>query len=587
MKPTFHFSLFTFHEIMDSNNWSVVQFATFIVVVVLLVKPVGAYLTRVFEAQPTFLDFICNPLERFIYKITRVDANCEMTWREYATSFVTFSLVGALILFLHLLIQSLLPFYNLTAEFLTTPMTLDLALNTAVSFVTTTTWQSYGGETTMSYSSQIVGLTVQNFLAGAGGLAVGIAFIRGLTRTETDKLGSFWVDLVRGTFRVLLPLSIIGSLFLIWQGVPVNFSAYTQISTLGGATQTVAQGPVAVLEFIKNLGTNGGGFFNVNGAHPFENPTPLTNFVEMLAVVILPAGLTNVFGRMIGNQRQGWTIFWTMTILFVAGLFFCETAEKHANPLLENGTTIEKTGNLEGKETRFGVGGSVLTAVVTSNGATGSYNSMHDSFTPLGSGVLLFNMLLGEIIYGGLGTGFYSFLMTALVGLFIAGLMVGRTPEYLGKKIGTGEIKLIMIYTLVAPCVILILTAIAVTTEAGLAGLTTNDGVHGFTSILFAYTSAFANNGQNFAGLSANNPFYNLTLTLAMLAGRFALAIPALALAGAFAKQRRYATTRGTLPTDGFLFGILVIGTALIVGGLSFFPTLALGSILEHLTMVK
>ncbi len=573
---------------MDSSSiWSVVQFAAFIAVVVLLVKPVGAYLTRVFEAQPTFLDFICDPVERFIYKFARVDAAREMTWREYATSFVVFGTVGAAVLFLSLLSQSLLPFYNLTAEFLTTPMTLDLALNTAVSFATTTTWQAYGGETTMSYTSQTVGLTVQNYLAGAGGLAIGIAFIRGLTRTETETIGNFWVDLVRGIFRVLLPLSFIGSLLLIWQGVPANFSAYAQFATLEGAPQTIANGPVAILEFIKNLGTNGGGFFNVNAAHPFENPTPLTNFIELLSIVILPASLTNVFGRMIGNQRQGWTIFWTMTVLFIAGLFFCQTAEKKANPQFDKNTTIKRTGNLEGKETRFGIGGSVFAAVVTSNGATGSYNSMHDSFTPLGGGVLLFNMLLGEIIFGGLGTGFYSFLMTALVGLFIAGLMVGRTPEYLGKKIGTTEIKLIMIYTLVAPCAILSLTAIAVATETGRAGLMTNDGVHGFTSILFAYTSAFANNGQNFAGLSANNPFYNLTLTMAMLAGRFALAIPALALAGAFAKQRRYATTRGTLPTDGFLFGILVIGAALIVGGLSFFPTLALGAILEHLIMVK
>lgn len=574
---------------MESNGWwSVVQCAVFLVVVVLLVKPLGAYMTRVFEGQPTFLDFLFRPVERVIYKLTGVEADVEMNWQAYAAAFVTFSFVGTIALFLILKMQAILPFFSLTGEYLVTPMTADLAFNTAISFATTTTWQAYGGETTMSYFSQVVGLTVQNFLAGAGGLAVGIAFIRGLARQDTDKLGNFWVDLVRGILWILLPLSIIGSLILVWQGVPANFLAYTNAATLEGGSQVIANGSVAVLEFIKNLGTNGGGFFNVNAAHPFENPTPLTNFLEMLAILILPAALTNVFGRMVGRPRQGWILLWTMTILFAAGLFFNGWFEQKGNPLISNDGAVSQTaGNMEGKETRFGVGGTMLAAIATSNGATGSYNSMHDSFTPMGGAIPLINMLLGEIIFGGLGTGFYSILMVALIALFIAGLMIGRTPEYLGKRIGIPEIKLIMLYTLAAPLVILSLTALALVTSGGLAGLTTNDGAHGFTEIFYAYTSAFANNGQNFAGLSANSVFYNVTTAVAMIAGRFGLAIPALALAGQFAAQGRRPVTLGTLPTDGWEFGLLLGATALIVGGLSFFPALALGAIAEHLSMMR
>lgn len=543
-------------------------------------------MTRVFERQSTFLDFLFRPVERVIYKITRVDSALEMNWREYAISFVTFSFTGTFALFLLLKMQHILPFFSLTGEYLVTPMTADLAFNTAISFATTTTWQAYGGETTMSYFSQVVGLTVQNFLAGAGGLAVGIAFIRGLARQDTDSLGNFWVDLVRGLLWILLPLAVIGSLLLVWQGVPANFLAYTSAATLEGGSQIIAQGPVAVLEFIKNLGTNGGGFFNTNAAHPFENPTPLTNFLEMLAIVILPAALTNVVGRMVGKPKQGWVLLWTMVVLFAARLFFSNWFEQSKNSLIANGDAVNQSaGNMEGKETRFGVGGSVLGAITTSNGATGSYNSMHDSFTPMGGGNPLINMLLGEIIFGGLGTGFYSIAMVALVALFIAGLMIGRTPEYLGKRIGITEIKLIMLYTLAAPLVILTLTALALVTSGGLAGLTTNDRAHGFTEILYAYTSAFANNGQNFAGLSANSIFYNITTAIAMIVGRFGLAILALALAGQFAAQGRRPVTLGTSPTDGWEFGILLAATALIVGGLSFFPALALGAILEHLLM--
>lgn len=565
-----------------SSWWSVAQYSVFLAVVFLLVKPIGAYIARVFEGQPTFLDFALNPLEKLIYKIARVERQ-EMTWREYAVSFLLFSLIGTIVLFLILEMQAILPFFSLTGEFITTPMTSDLALNTAISFATTTTWQAYGGETTMTYFSQVVGLTVQNFLAGAGGLAVGIAFIRGFKRKKSNTLGNFWVDLVRGILWILLPLSFLGSLLLVWQGVPVNFAAYTQVTTLEGAPQIIAQGPVAVLEFIKNLGTNGGGFFNVNAAHPFENPTPLANFLELLAIVILPASLTYTFGKMINRQRQGWLIFWVMTTFFIGGLFFTHWSELQGNPLIAAPLNQTSVPNMEGKETRLGIGGSVLAAVVTSNGATGSYNSMHDSYTPIGGLVLLVNMLLGEIVYGGLGTGLYSMIFVALITLFLGGLMIGRKPEYLGKEIGVSEIKLIMIYTLAAPAAILILTAFAISMQSGLAGLTTNDGAHGFSEIFYAYTSAFTNNGQSFAGLSANSVFYNLTTAAAMLIGRFGLAIPALALAGAFARQGRRVITVGTLPTDSFAFGIFLGGTALIVGALSYFPALALGPILEHL----
>ena len=570
---------------MDSSWWSVAQYSVFLVTVVLLVKPVGAYMADVFERQPTFLDFAFNPFEKLIYKITRVDAEREMNWREYAAAFIIFSFAGTIVLFLILEVQTILPFFSLTKDSLTSPMTPDLAMNTAISFATTTTWQAYGGETTMSYFSQIVGLTVQNFLAGAGGLAVGIAFIRGFKREKSATLGNFYVDLTRGLLRILLPLSLIGSLILVWQGVPVNFSAYTNVPTVEGASQTIAQGPVAILESIKNFGTNGGGFFNVNAAHPFENPTPLTNFLEMLSIVILPAALTYTFGKMIGRQRQGWLLFRVMTVLFVGGIVAAHWSEQRGNPAIAQVIHQNSAPNMEGKETRFGIGGSVLGAVVTSNGATGSYNSMHDSYTPIGGLVLLVNMLLGEIIFGGLGSGLYSIIFVALIALFLGGLMIGRKPEYLGKEIGVYEIKMIMLYMLAAPFAVLVFSALAIATQSGLDGLTTNHGAHGFSEIFYAYTSAFANNGQNFAGLSANSIFYNVTTAAAMMIGRFGLAIPALALAGSFAAQGRRITTVGTLPTDSFSFGIFLAGTAIVVGALSYFPALALGPILEHLSL--
>jgi K+-transporting ATPase ATPase A chain len=563
------------------------QYSAFLIIVIALVRPFGGYMARVFEGQKTWPDSVLRPCERLIYKITRVDAAREMNWKQYALAFIIFSLVGTVSTYLILRFQYLLPYFGLTSAHLTTPMTPDLAQNTAISFSTTTTWQGYGGETTLSYFSQTVGLAVQNFLAGAGGLAVGVAFIRGLAREQTDKLGNFWVDLVRALLWLMLPLSILASLVLVWQGVPMNFNAYTVAKTLQGDTQTIAQGPVAAFEAVKNLGSNGGGFFNVNGAHPFENPTPFTNFFEMLLIAVIPAAFVNTFGRMTSRLRESWLLVWAMVFLFCAGLLFCGTFEERGVPAVrrivnESALTMP---NMEGKEVRFGVGGSALTAITTSNGATGSYNSMDDSYTPLGSGVLLGNMLLGEIVFGGLGTGLYSIILIALIGLFLAGLMIGRTPEYLGKQIGITQIKFIMLYALASPLTVLVLTAIAVATHWGLAGLTTNDGPHGLTSILFAYTSSFANNGQNFGGLSANSMFYNVTTAVAMMVGRFGLAVPALALAGSFAAQGRRPTTLGTLPAYTFTFGVLVVGTALIVGLLSYFPALALGPIIEHLLM--
>jgi potassium-transporting ATPase potassium-binding subunit len=567
---------------------SLLQYAIFLAVVTALVKPAGGYMARVFSRERTLLDpFLC-PIERLIYRATGVAPDEEMDWKEYATAFVLFGLVGTLLLYVLLRIQRFLPWFF--PAYQTTPLTPDLAMNTAVSFATTTTWQAYAGETTMSYTSQIAGLMVQNFLAGASGLAVGVAFIRGFARERTDKLGNFWVDMARAVLWILLPMSLIGSLLLVWQGVPMNWHEYAQATTLDGARQTIAQGPVAALESIKNLGTNGGGFFNANGAHPYENPTPFSNFLEMLAIVLLPAAFTYTFGRMIGQTRQGWVLFCAMVVLFVSGLLFCGRVEQRGNPRLKKIAGLAARGgakqageNMEGKEVRFGIGASVLAAVVTSNGATGSTNSQHDSYMPLGGAIPLVNMLLGEIVFGGLGSGLYSIVMVALVALILGGLMVGRMPEYLGKKIGPLETKFVTLYVLACPLLVLPLTAVALRTRAGLAGLVTNTGVHGFTEIFYAFTSCFANNGQSFAGLNASSAFYNTTTAIVMLAGRFALAIPALALAGLAAGQIRRQETTNAVPTDGFLFGGLLLVTALIVGGLSFFPAISLGPILEHL----
>jgi K+-transporting ATPase ATPase A chain len=569
---------------------ALLQYAIFLATLTLLVKPVGRYLAHVFKGEPTPLDPLLCPLERFFYRLTGVKPQQEMRWQEYAQAFVIFGLVGTLLLYCILRLQRFLPWFF--AAYMTTPMTPDLAMNTAVSFSTTTTWQAYAGETTMSYFSQIVGLAVQNFLAGAAGLAVGVAFVRGLARDRVETIGNFWVDLVRSILWVLLPISLGCALVLVWQGVPMNFHPYTQATGLEGARQTIAQGPVAALESIKNLGTNGGGFFNANGAHPYENPTPLSNFIEMLAIAVLPAAFTHTFGLMVGRPGHGWVLYRVMVLLFIAGLLTCGWSEQRGNPLLPHALDIRATasqagGNMEGKEVRFGITSSVLTAVTTSNGATGSYNSMHDSYTPIGGMVPLVNMLLGEVVFGGLGTGIYSIIMIALVALFLAGLMIGRTPAYLGKKIRAPESKMIMLYILASPIAVLSFAALAVMTRSGLSGLVTNTGTHGFTEILFAFASANANNGQNFAGLNGNIAFYNLTTAITMMIGRFGLAIPALALAGLFAAQQPAPESAGTLPTSSTSFAVLLIATTLIVSALSYFPALALGPLLEHLTMQR
>ena len=529
----------------------------FLLIVSALVRPAGAFMATVFTGGRTWLDPVARPIERALYRVARIDATLQMTWAEYATAFVVFGLVGTLVLYAILRTQAPLA----------TPLTPDLAANTAISFSTTATWQAYGGETTMRYATQLVGLTAQNFLAGAAGLAIGIAFIRGLAGDGTTTVGNFWVDLVRAVLWVLLPLSIVGGIALMVLGVPMNLDPFTHVTTLDGAAQTIAQGPVAALEFIKQLGTNGGGFFNANGAHPFENPAPLSNFVELLAIATLPASLTYTFGRFTGRPRDGWVLYGVMVALFAGGLATAHWAERR--------------GTMEGKEVRFGVNGSVLTAVTTSNGATGSTNAADDSFTPLGGAVLLTNMLLGEIAFGGLGSGLFSILMVAMLGLFVTGLMVGRTPHYLGKPLRAREVRLIVLYTVVMPLVVLPLTALAVRAPAGLAGLTTNDGPHGLTEIWFAYTSAFANNGQAFAGLSANTPFYNVTTAVAMMAGRFGLGVIALALGGTLGAAHRRAAA-GDVPTDSVLFGLIIIGTAVIVGALTYAPPLVLGPIVEH-----
>ena len=564
--------------------YSAIQYVLFGAIVTILVKPLGGYLERVFSRQRIVLDRLCVPVERLIYRITAVDPDVEMTGKEYATCFVLFGIAGTLLLYVILRVQQFLPWFF--PQYHTTPLTPDLALNTAISFSTTTTWQAYAGENTMSYFSQMVGLCAQNFLAGAAGLACGVAFIRGFARKLSNTLGNFWVDLTRALLWILLPGALIGALLLVWQGVPMNFRPYAVATTVEGAQQVIPQGPVAALEIIKNLGTNGGGFFNANGAHPYENPTPLTNFLEMLAIVLLPAALTNTFGRMVGQPRQGWLLYSVMVLLFVCGLAFVHHFEQRGPQLGSvdfRNRGVQHGGNMEGKEVRFGIGGSTLTAVVTSNTATGSNNSMHDSYTSLGGMVLLVNMLLGEIVFGGLGTGLYGMVMAAAIAVFLAGLMVGRTPEYLGKKIGPAENKMIILYALAAPLVVLPLTAIAMSTRVGLSGLTINGGPHGFTEVLFAYTSCFANNGQSFAGLSANTPFYNLTTALAMMVGRFGLATPALLLAGLFGRQRSTPSSSGTLPTHSFSFGVLLTTCLITMAALSYLPALALGPILERL----
>lgn len=555
------------------------QILVFCGIIILLVKPLGAYMTRVFNGESTWLQPVLRPIERGLYRVAGTHEDEEQSWVTYAVAMLLFNLAGFVVLYFLQRFQAVLPL-NPAGMAEVGP---ELAFNTAASFVTNTNWQNYGGEGTMSYLTQMAGLTVQNFLSAATGIAIAVAVIRGFARKSTRTLGNFWVDMVRTTFYVLLPICVIGTLVLVWQGVPQNLDAYTSAMTLEGAQQTIAQGPVASQMMIKYLGTNGGGFFNVNAAHPFENPTALTNLITMVSIFAIGAALTNVFGRMVGNQKQGWAIFITMGILFLLGVVVCYWAEAAGNPLV-HALGIDG-GNMEGKEVRFGVPLSALFAVITTAASCGAVNAMHDSFMALGGMIPMINMMLGEIIIGGVGAGFYGIVLFVVVAIFVAGLMVGRTPEYLGKKIEAKEVKMAMLAVLCLPLAMLGFTAITVVLPFGVSSIW-NPGPHGFSEVLYAYTSAAANNGSAFGGLSGNTPWYNITLGIGMLMGRFLVIIPALALAGSLVAKKTVPVSAGTLPTHGALFIGLLLGVILVVGGLTFIPALALGPIVEHLAML-
>jgi potassium-transporting ATPase potassium-binding subunit len=559
---------------MTPNGW--IQIALFCAVVLALVKPLGWYMTRVFEGERTPLSPVLGPVERGLYRAAGIDARHEQTWLGYGLAMLAFHALGFALLYAILRLQDLLPL-NPMGQSAVAP---DLAFNTAASFVTNTNWQNYGGESTLSYLSQMVGLTHQNFLSAATGIALAVALIRGFSRASTRTVGSFWVDLTRCTLYVLLPICVVYALFLVSQGMPQTLSPYIDATTLEGARQTIAVGPVASQVAVKMLGTNGGGFFNANAAHPFENPTALSNFVQIVSIFALGAALTNVFGRMVGDERQGWAILAAMGVLFLAGLAVTYASEASGSSVL-NGLGLTG-GNMEGKEVRFGIVASALFAVVTTAASCGAVNAMHDSFTALGGLVPLLNMQLGEIIVGGVGAGLYGMLVFVVVAIFVAGLMVGRTPEYLGKKIEAREVKMAMLAILCLPLMMLGGTALATVLPAGLAG-PANAGPHGFSEILYAFTSAAANNGSAFGGLTGNTLFYNSLLALGMLVGRFFVIVPALAIAGSLAAKKTVPASAGTFPTHGGLFVGLLVGVILIVGGLTFFPSLALGPVVEHL----
>jgi len=564
---------------MTLTGW--IQIAVFCIAVLALVKPLGFFLTRLLNGERTFLTPVLGPVERGFYGLAGVKPEEDQHWTAYAGAMLVFNLIGFLFLYAVLRLQDILPLNP--QGFAAVPD--HLAFNTAISFVTNTNWQSYGGETTMSHLSQSAGLAVQNFLSAATGIALAAALIRGFVRKSARGIGNFWADLTRITLYVLLPLSIVLALALVWQGVPQTFEASATATTLEGGSQTIALGPVASQEAIKMLGTNGGGFFNANSAHPFENPTPLSNLLQMVAIFAIGAALTNVFGRMAGDQRQGWAILAAMGIVFIGGVAAAYWAEASGNPMLTALGLDHAMGNMEGKEVRFGISASALFAAITTAASCGAVNAMHASFTPLGGMIPLVNMELGEVVVGGVGAGLYGMLLFAILAVFVAGLMVGRSPEYLGKKIEPREVKMTMLAILILPLAMLAFTAIAVVLQDGLAGRL-NQGPHGFSEILYAYTSAAANNGSAFAGLTANTPFYNLTLGVAMFMGRFLMIVPMLAIAGSLAAKKAAPPSLGTFPTHGGLFVGLLVGTVLIVGGLTFLPALALGPIVEHLAML-
>ncbi|TPI72547.1 potassium-transporting ATPase subunit KdpA [Mesorhizobium sp. B2-8-9] len=562
---------------MTINGW--IQIVVYCGILALLVKPLGFYMHRVFSGDRTLLSPLLVPIERGLYRLAGTSEKEEQHWAVYATGMLLFNLAGFLVLYALQRLQGALP-YNPAGMTAVEP---ELAFNTAASFITNTNWQNYGGESTMSYLVQMAGLTVQNFASAATGIAIAIALIRGFARASGKSIGNFWVDLTRCTLYVLLPICIVLTLAYVWLGVPQTLGAYVDATTLEGARQTIALGPVASQLAIKMLGTNGGGFFNANSAHPFENPGAISNLIQMLSIFALGAGLTNVFGRMVGSERQGWAILASMGVLFLVGAAVCYWAEAAGNPLVH--ALGVGGGNMEGKETRFGIALSALFAVITTAASCGAVNAMHDSFTALGGMIPLINMQLGEVIVGGVGAGFYGILMFVVLAVFVAGLMVGRTPEYLGKKIEAKEVKMAMLAILCLPLAMLIFTAIAVVLPGAVASMA-NGGPHGFTEVLYAYTSAAANNGSAFGGLTSNTPWYNITIGIGMLMGRFLVIIPALAIAGSLAAKKTVPASAGTFPTDGTLFVGLLVGVIVIVGGLTFFPSLAVGPIVEHLAMI-
>ena len=560
---------------MTVSGW--IQIAIVFLLVLALVKPLGLYMAKVFTGERTWLSPVLRPLERAIYRVSGVDETREQSWLTYAVSLLAFSLVGLIVLYLFQRLQGSLPFNpeDMTA------VKPDSAFNTAASFTTNTNWQGYSGESTMSYLTQMAGLAFHNFVSAAAGIAVALALIRGIARRRADTVGNFWVDLVRANLYLLLPISIVGALVLVWQGVPQNLNHYVHATTLEGMAQTIAQGPVASQEIIKELGTNGGGFFNANSAHPYENPNAITNLVEMLAILAIPAGLTYTFGRMVGNTKQGWALFTAMSVIFLVGVVIAYWAEAQANPALKGLGIDQATGNLEGKEIRFGVPLSSLWAVATTAASNGSVNAMHDSFNALGGLILLANIELGEVVFGGVGTGLTGMLFFAILAVFLAGLMVGRTPEYVGKKVQAYEVKMVALAILILPATVLAFTGLAAVTDWGKQTLN-NAGPHGFSEMLYAFSSGTGNNGSAFAGLGTNNGFYNSALGFAMLIGRFLIIIPTLAVAGSLARKQPVPPSLGTFPTTGTLWVILLVGVVLIVGVLTFFPALALGPIVEH-----
>ena len=560
------------------NPHALVLLGVFLTALLLLAKPLGTYIANVMDGRFNF----ASRIERPIYRMAGVRPEQEMNWLRYAFAIILFNTLGLLAVYLLQRVQLWLPL-NPQAMPNVSP---DSAFNTAISFVSNTNWQGYAGESTMSYLTQMLALAVQNFFSAATGIAVVVALIRGFARHTATTIGNAWVDLTRVTLHVLLPLSIIVAVILAGQGVIQNFDAYREVATLQApTTQTLAMGPVASQEAIKMLGTNGGGFFNANSAHPFENPTPLANFVEMLSIFLIPAALCFCFGQMVGDRRQGWALLTAMTLLFVVLAGAAMHFEQQGNPLLTQLGIDPSLGNMEGKEARFGIADSGLFAAITTAASCGAVNAMHDSFTPLGGMIPLVLMQLGEVVFGGVGTGLYGMLLFAIMAVFISGLMIGRTPEYLGKKIEIHEMKMTSIAILVTPLLVLIGTAVAVMSNGGLAGIA-NPGAHGFSEILYAFTSAANNNGSAFAGLSANTPFYNILLGVAMWFGRFGVIVPVLAIAGSLAAKKRLAASEGTLPTHGPLFITLLIGVVLLVGLLNYVPALALGPVIEHLTLL-